>query len=112
MFLFLATAWAQDGAAPQPEGFMQMVHAFAPFLLILVIFYMLIFRPQQKQVKERKKMLAALGRGDEVITNGGIYGKITDLTENFVMLQIANSVTIKLDRSQVNIVRSDLDKKK
>ncbi|MBI2339547.1 MAG: preprotein translocase subunit YajC [Deltaproteobacteria bacterium] len=78
---------------------------FLPLILIFVIFYFLIFRPQQKQQKQKQKMINELKRGDEVVTNGGIYGKISDLAESFVMLQIANNVTIKLDRSQVNTVR-------
>jgi len=94
------TAWAQEGGAPSQGG--SVLGMFMPLVIVFVIFYLLIFRPQRKQQKVRKEMLAGLKRGDEVITNGGIYGKISDIQDAFVMLQVANNVTIKLDRSQVN----------
>ena len=104
---FISTVYAQDqapGQAQPPSG--GMFGMFLPLILIFIIFYFLIFRPQQKQQKLRQKMLSELKRGDEVITNGGIYGKITDLADAFVMIQVANNVTLKLDRSQVNVVRN------
>lgn len=96
---FISIALAQDAA---PAGGGSSVAMFAPLVIVFVIFYLLIFRPQQKQQKQRKLMLAELKRGDEIISNGGLYGKITDLNDTFVMLQVANNVIIKLDRSQVN----------
>lgn len=103
---FIPLAWAEEGGASSPFG--GGLGMFLPLIVIFVIFYLLIFRPQQKQQKMRKKMLADLKRGDEVITNGGIYGKIMELQEAFVMLQISSNVTVKLDRSQVNTVREPL----
>ena len=100
----LSTAWAQDAAGAAPAG--SPFGMFMPLIIVFVIFYFLIFRPQQKQQKLKKKMLSELKRGDEVITSGGIYGKITDLTDTFVMLQVSGNVTIKVDRSQVNTVRN------
>lgn len=94
----------QPASGQSPSG--GIFGMFLPLVLIFVIFYFLIFRPQQKQQKLKQKMLSDLKRGDEVITNGGIYGKITDLTDAFVMLQVANNVTLKLDRSQVSVVRN------
>lgn len=96
---FISTAFAQDAAT---AGGGSSIAMFAPLVIVFVIFYLLIFRPQQKQQKQRKLMLAELKRGDEIISNGGLYGKITDLNDIFVMLQVANNVIIKLDRSQVN----------
>jgi len=76
--------------------------AFLPFVLIFVVFYFLILRPQQKQNKERKKMLSELKRGDDIITSGGIYGKITNVSEDDVItLEIAKGVSIKITRSGI-----------
>src|SRR3989338_8171815 len=107
---FISTVYAQDqqpaaAGAPQAPGG-GVFGMFLPLILIFIIFYFLIFRPQQKQQKQRQKMISELKRGDEVITNGGIYGKVTDLADAFVMLQIDNNAIIKLDRSQVNVVRN------
>jgi len=105
----ITTVYAQDaapaGGGDQPGGG-SMIGMFMPLIIIFGIFYLLIFRPQQKQQKRKREMLGALKRGDEIITNGGIYGKITDLTDIFVMLQIANNMTIKMDRSQVNTLQN------
>lgn len=75
---------------------------FLPFILIFVLFYFLILRPQQKQSKKRNEMLGALKRGDDVITSGGIYGKIQNIDENgLVTLEIAKGVSIRLSRSSI-----------
>jgi len=102
-------AWAQTQAAPAgaaanatPGGTFGM---FLPMIIVFGIFYFLVFRPQQKAQREKQKMISELKRGDEVVTNAGLYGKITDLTETVVMLQIANNVTIKMDRSQIGGVQ-------
>lgn len=100
----LSIAWAQTQAAPvasnaaAPGGAFGM---FLPMILVFGIFYLLVFRPQQKAQKLKAKMLSELKRGEEVITNSGIYGKIIELADTFVMLQIANGVIIKVDRSQI-----------
>lgn len=95
---------AQEPATQPPKGG-SAFGMFLPLVVVFVIFYLLIFRPQQKQQKLKKKMLSELKRGDEIITNGGLYGKITDIQDTFVMLQVAGNVVIKVDRSQVNTVR-------
>ncbi len=99
---FISVAMAQDAAAAAAPSnpFMN----FLPLVFMLVIFYFILIRPQQKQQKLRKVLLANLKRGDEVVTNGGLYGKITEITDTVVMLQVANNVVLKLDRSQVNVV--------
>lgn len=104
----ISTVYAQE-QAPAPGGKPgggSMLGMFTPLIIIFVIFYLLIFRPQQKQQKKKREMLAALKRGDEIITNGGIYGKVADLTDIFVMLQVANNITIKMDRSQINTLQN------
>lgn len=64
----------------------------------------MIIRPQQKRAKEREKMLSALERGDKVVTSGGLHGTIAGLDEKTVLLQIADNVKVKVDRSAINIV--------
>lgn len=77
------------------------IEMFLPFLLIFVIFYFLIIRPQSKRAKQHDGFLKDLKRGDEVVTASGILGKIDGLTEQIVTLEIANGVKIKMLRKQV-----------
>ena len=78
-------AWAQAAPGGAPPAVMQ----FAPLVLIFVVFYFLLIRPQQQKAKEHKTMLSNLKRNDDVITTGGIYGKIMALTDKVVTLEIA-----------------------
>ena len=75
---------------------------FIPLILIFVIFYFFLIRPQQRKAKEHKKMVAALKVGDEIATSGGIYGKIIKLTESYAMIKISNNTEIKLQRNSIN----------
>ena len=76
--------------------------AFLPFVLIFVFFYFLILRPQQKQGKQRKQMLSELKRGDDIITSGGIYGKITNVSEDdIITLEVAKGLSIRISRSGI-----------
>ena len=91
-------AYAQAGAAP-PGG------QLAPLLmmvLFIVIFYFLLIRPQQKKAKEHQAMLTALSVGDEVVTAGGILGKVTAIGEGVVTLEVAQGVQIKVQKFQVS----------
>ncbi|MBM4191939.1 MAG: preprotein translocase subunit YajC [Gammaproteobacteria bacterium] len=91
-------AYAQAGGAA-PGG------QLAPLLmmvLFIVIFYFLLIRPQQKKAKEHSAMLGKLASGDEVVTAGGIVGKVTDVQEGFVTLEIAEGVRIKVQKFQVS----------
>jgi preprotein translocase subunit YajC len=97
MSFFLSDAWAAP-AAGQPDPIM----SFLPLILIFVVFYFLLIRPQQKRAKEHKEMVAALKKGDEVVTNGGVLGKITDVGENFIRLQISEGVEVKVQRQAVS----------
>src|ERR1700692_1166125 len=96
--MFWSVAYAQtSGAASQPST----LEMFVPFIFIFVIFYFLIIRPQAKKQKEHQKFVTDLKRGDEVITTSGILGSIEGITDTFVTLQIADSVRIKILRSQI-----------
>ncbi|HMK64622.1 MAG TPA: preprotein translocase subunit YajC [Thermodesulfobacteriota bacterium] len=73
-----------------------------PLLLMFVIFYFLLIRPQQKKARQHKDLLANLKRGDSVITNGGIYGRIAEINDNVVVLEVADKVRIKVGRGFVS----------
>ncbi len=75
---------------------------FIPLILMFVIFYFLLIRPQQKKAKEHRELLADIKRGDTVITAGGIHGKITGLTDTVVTLEIADKVRVKVSRNQIS----------
>jgi len=75
--------------------------SFLPFILIFVLFYFLILRPQQKQSRTRADMLKSLKRGDNVITSGGIYGKIVSVADDVMTIEIAKGVNIRISRSGV-----------
>jgi preprotein translocase subunit YajC len=78
-----------------------MMGALLPLLLMFLVFYILLIRPQQKRTKEHREFLSALKKGDEVMTSGGIYGKVTGITENVVTLEVADKVRIKVQRSNI-----------
>jgi preprotein translocase subunit YajC len=92
---FIASAYAQDSG--QPRGLM----SFLPLIIIFIIFYFLLIRPQTKRAKEHKKLVAELGNGDEVVTNGGLLGRITKVGESFVTVELADNVQIKIQRHAI-----------
>ena len=96
MDFFISNAYAQDAAA-QPGGLM----SFLPLIVIFAVFYFMLIRPQMKRAKEHKQLVSQLSKGDEVITNGGLLGKITEVSESFVTLELADNLQIKLQRSAV-----------
>ncbi|MBT5558601.1 MAG: preprotein translocase subunit YajC, partial [Proteobacteria bacterium] len=85
------------GGAGGEAGWMQ----FLPMIILFVIFYFLLIRPQQKRAKQHRDMVAGLSKGDEVVTNGGILGKITDVGENFMTVEIASGTHVKVQKSLV-----------
>ncbi len=100
MALF-TTAWAQAAPAAQPgagwEGLLFPI-------LLLVIFYFILIRPQQKKMKELKQMIDSLAKGDEVITSGGLAGRISALDDNFVRLEVAAGLEVQLQRQAVSAI--------
>lgn len=103
MSLFISEAWAEGAAGaaqnqgPGPEGLIL-------FVGMIVIFYFLLIRPQQKRAKLHREMVGALGKGDEVVTTGGILGKITDVGEQYLSIEIADGVNITVQRHAVHVV--------
>ena len=76
--------------------------AFIPIILMFAIFYFLLIRPQQKKAKEHRELLGALKVGDNILTNGGLYGKVTGLKENVVIVEIAPKVRVKVSRASIS----------
>ncbi len=99
MSFFISEAWAQQApaAAQQPD----LISGLLPFALLFVVFYFLLIRPQQKRVKEHKKMVEAVGKGDEIATSGGLVGKVTAAGENFLEVEVAENVRVKVQRQLV-----------
>ncbi|MEQ6342720.1 MAG: preprotein translocase subunit YajC [Gammaproteobacteria bacterium] len=97
MSFFISDAWAEAAPASAAPSIME----FVPLLLIFVVFYFLLIRPQMKRAKEHKKMTEALAKNDEVVTTGGLLGKIARIDESFVTLEIADGVEIKVQRSAI-----------
>ena len=97
----ISTAAAQAQGAPgQPSALMQ----FLPLVLIFVVFYFLLIRPQTKRAKEHRAMVAALETGAEVVTAGGILGKVVELGDQFVVVEIADGVRVKVQRHTITQV--------
>jgi preprotein translocase subunit YajC len=94
-------AYAQ--AAPGASGPGPIV-TILPFILIFIIMYFMVIRPQQKKAKQHQEMLSKLKRNDEVMTSGGIYGKVIDLKETVVTLEVAPNVRIRVHRPQISTV--------
>ena len=101
MSFFISDAMAQ--AAPAAEQADQIM-SFLPLIILFVIFYFLLIRPQQKKAKEHTALVSSLKKGDEVITSGGILGKITETGENYVTVTIAENTDVKIQRQAVSTV--------
>jgi preprotein translocase subunit YajC len=96
----IPSAYAQAAGGAQPNAFLQLL----PLVLIFVVFYFLLIRPQAKRAKEHKAMVAALAVGDEVVTSGGILAKVTETGEQFLTVEIAEGVRVKVQRHTVGAV--------
>ncbi|QBB69937.1 preprotein translocase subunit YajC [Pseudolysobacter antarcticus] len=100
MDFLISNAYAQaaGGAATNP------LLQFAPLVILFGIFYFMLIRPQMKRAKEQRTMVAALAKGDEVITTGGLLGRIDDISESFITLEVAPNVKLKLQKGAVTTV--------
>ncbi|MFB0830796.1 preprotein translocase subunit YajC [Brevibacillus laterosporus] len=83
---------------------MQGLGGLLPIIIMFVIFYFLLIRPQQKRNKERNSMLAAMKKGDRVVTIGGLHGTIQDITDDTLILKVSHNVHMTFDRGAVNAV--------
>jgi len=100
MDFLISNAYAQaaGGAATNP------LLQFAPLVILFGIFYFMLIRPQMKRAKEQRTMVSALAKGDEVITTGGLLGRIDDISESFITLEVAPNVKLKLQKGAVTTV--------
>lgn len=98
MSFFISDAMAEGTAAAQGGGWEGLI----PLVLLFVVFYFLLIRPQQKKVKEHKALVEALKKGDEVATYGGLLGKIREIDDSFCDLEIAENVVVKIERSNIS----------
>ena len=96
----ISVAHAQDAAGGAAGIAMQIM----PLVLIFVVFYFLLIRPQQKRQKEHQTLIAKLAVGDEIVTAGGVLGKVTELGDSFVHVEIADGVVIKVQRPTISAV--------
>ncbi|MFZ2163507.1 MAG: preprotein translocase subunit YajC [Sideroxyarcus sp.] len=99
--LFISNAYAEGAAPVAQDGSMMQ---FLPLVALLAVFYFLILRPQQKRAKELKTMVEALQKGDEVVTVGGILGKITKVGEDNVGVEIADNVVVQVQKPAIQNV--------
>lgn len=98
MSFLINDAWAAADPAAGGSPFMGL-----PFLIIMfVVFYFLLIRPQTKRAKEHREMVAALAKGDEVVTNGGLLGKITQVGDQFIDLELGEGQTVKVQKHAVS----------
>lgn len=107
MSFFIPEAWAEAPAAGAAAGATQQGSPFVTLIMLAVLFgafYFILIRPQAKRAKEHKAMIAALGKGDEVVTAGGVLGRISGLGEAYVTVEIADGVEVKVQRQAVQTV--------
>jgi len=98
----LSIAWAANG---QSQGAGGLFGAMVPLILIFVIFYFLLILPQRKRQKEHQRMIENVKKGDKIVTSGGLYGTITRVKKNYVEVEIANQVVVKIQRSAISALR-------
>lgn len=94
------TAWAQGA----PAGGSDPLLSFLPLVIIFVLFYFLLIRPQSKRQKEHRQMVEGLSTGDEVVTGGGVLGTVKEVSDQFVTVEVADGVALKIQRHTVSAV--------
>lgn len=106
MFTFLVDAAYAMGAPPEGAGGGSAILGMLPFVLMFLVLYLLILRPQIKKQKAHQKMVDELKKGDQVVTSGGIHGVVVNLKDDIVVLKIAENVKVDLSRAAVSTVKS------
>lgn len=95
----VAVAFAADAA---PAGGIGGMMSFAPIIVLFAIFYFLMIRPQQKRAKAHKEMLSQTAKGDFVVTNGGLHGRVYGVSEDTVTIEIADNVRVKIEKGAIS----------
>ncbi len=98
--MLINEAWAQSGS----PAFGADIWSMLPIILMFVVLYFLMIRPQMKRAKEQKAMIEALQKGDEVVAAGGVLGRISKISDSYITLQIASNVEIQVQRPAVQLV--------
>ena len=102
--MFATPAFAQTAAGAPTGGPQDLLIQFLPLVGLVVLFYFLMIRPQQKKAKEHKALLEGLGKGDEVVTASGMVGRITKVGDDFVTIEIAANVEIQMQKPSIAVV--------
>ncbi|MEX0900892.1 MAG: preprotein translocase subunit YajC [Gammaproteobacteria bacterium] len=100
MDFFISDALATAAQTPQPSPFMSLL----PLVLIFAVFWFLIIRPQTKRAKQHREMVAALKAGDEIVTQGGLLGRVIAVDDAFLTVEIANQVQVRVQRHMVGTI--------
>lgn len=98
--MFISHAFAQSSGAATESSMM----SFLPLIAMFVVLYFIMIRPQMKRQKEHRTMLAAIAKGDEVVTNGGLVGKVTKISDAYIGLEIAENVEVTAQRNSVSSI--------
>jgi len=102
--VLISTAHAQQAAATATSGPMDSLTQMLPIVLMFVVLYFLMVRPQMKRAKEHKALIEALSKGDEVVTQGGIAGRVTKINDNFIAVEISDNVEIQVQKQAISLV--------
>ncbi|MEX8496568.1 MAG: preprotein translocase subunit YajC [Leptothrix ochracea] len=102
--MFISNAYAQAAETAQAAGPLGQIQSFLPLIMMFVVLYFVMIRPQMKRQKEHKAMVEGLARGDEVVTSGGLLGKITKVNDNHISLEVASGVEVICQRISITMV--------
>jgi preprotein translocase subunit YajC len=102
MEFLIADAYAQGSGTGGSSGGLAAFVEMLPIVFLLGLIYLMLIRPQSKRAKEQKKMLESLTRGDEVVTSGGLLGKIMDVGDNFVLIDLGGDIKVKVQRQAIS----------
>ncbi|CUI05882.1 preprotein translocase subunit YajC [Massilia sp. P8910] len=99
--MFISNAYAQAAPAAADASLMGNMTTFLPLVLMFVVMYFLMIRPQQKRAKEQKSMMDALAKGDEVVTAGGILGKVIKVNDTYVTIEVASNTHVVVQKNSI-----------
>ena len=99
--MFISNAYAQAAPAAANAGLMGNLGTFAPLILMFVVMYFLMIKPQQKKAKEQRQMMDALAKGDEVVTAGGILGTVAKVNDTYVTVEVAANTQIVVQKASI-----------
>ncbi|MYM40413.1 preprotein translocase subunit YajC [Duganella qianjiadongensis] len=102
--MFISNAYAQSASPLDALGLGGNIGSFLPLILMFVAMYFLMIRPQQKRMKEQKAMMDALAKGDEVVTAGGVLGKVVKVTDLYVTLEVSNGTELVVQKNSVTML--------